>query len=184
MKTALLLIDIQNEYFPGGKMQLEGSLEASLQAKEVLALFREKRWPLFHIQHVSVRPGATSFLPGTEEVLINENVRPLPDEIVIQKNYPNAFRETSLLDHLKREQVSRVTICGLMTHMCVEAAARAACDYGFECIVLHDACATMGLSFQGQTIPAKDVHGAFLAALRSAYAKIMSVEEFLSRMRS
>ena len=102
MNKALLLIDIQNDYFPGGKMELEGSLKASEQAKKVLTHFREKNWPLIHIQHLSVRPGATFFIPGTEGVEIHQYVRPLPGELVIQKTFPNGFRDTPLSEHLKR----------------------------------------------------------------------------------
>ena len=70
MKTALVLVDIQNDYFPGGTMELEGSAEASLRAKELLSHFRQARLPLIHIQHVSTRPGATFFLPDTDGVKI------------------------------------------------------------------------------------------------------------------
>ena len=71
MKPALIIIDIQNDYFPGGKMELEGSPEASLQAAKLLASFRAKELPLVHIQHVSNRPGASFFLPDTEGVNIH-----------------------------------------------------------------------------------------------------------------
>ncbi|HPC73584.1 MAG TPA: cysteine hydrolase family protein [Syntrophales bacterium] len=177
MKTALLIVDIQNDYFPGGKMELEGSLEASLRAKEILRLFRAETLPVVFIQHVSVRKGAAFFLPDTEGVLIHENVKPLPGETVIRKHYPNSFRETGLLDHLEKEQIGRLIICGMMTSMCVDATVRAAFDYGFPCVVLHDACATMPLKFKDSTIPANHVHGAFLAALGMVYARVMSTSE-------
>ncbi len=179
-QTVLLLVDIQNDYFPNGNMELEGSLEASLRAKEVLRFFRNKPLPVVHIQHISLQQTATFFLPDTEGVNIHPNVQPLPEEIVIRKHYPNSFRGTSLLDHLQQEQIRRVVICGMMTHMCVDATTRTAFDYGLECIVLHDACATRSLSFNGQHIPSGQVHGAFLAALDGTYARVKSVEEFLS----
>ncbi len=180
MNTALILIDIQNDYFPQGKRELEGSIEASLQAKKILDFFRQKKWPIFHVQHFSRSPQATVFVPHTEGVHLHSNVQPLGSETVIQKHHVNCFRETSLLDLLRKGQVTRLVILGMMTHMCVHAAARAAFDFGFECVILHDACATRSLSFQGQDIPAAQVHGAFLAALSGAYAKVMAVEEFLS----
>jgi nicotinamidase-related amidase len=182
MNTALLLIDIQNDYFPGGKNPLEGSLEASLQAKAVLEYFRAAKFPAIHIQHISTRPGATFFLPNTEGVEIHENVRPLPGETVIQKHYPNSFRETALLDYLRKEGITRLVIAGMMTHMCVEAGTRAAADLGFECTVLSDACATKALTFEGEVIPAEQVHVACLASLAAAYAKVMRVDELLAKM--
>ena len=149
MNKALLLIDIQNDYFPGGKMELEGSLKASEQAKKVLTHFREKNWPLIHIQHMSVRPGGTFFIPGTEGVEIHQNVRPLPGELVIQKTFPNGFRDTPLSEHLNKEGIEHLVITGMMTHMCVEATTRAAFDLGFQCTVVHNACATRSAHFWG-----------------------------------
>ncbi len=179
MATALLIIDIQNDYFPGGKMELEGSLEASLRAGEILARFREKGLPVIYIQHFAARPGATFFLPGTEGVKIHPNVAPLPGEAVFQKNFPNSFRNTPLLDHLRERQVDKIVVCGMMTHMCVDASVRAAFDYGLEVTVVHDACATRTLAFGDQTIPAAQVHGAFLAALGFIYARVVSAGELL-----
>lgn len=181
MKTALLIVDIQKDYFPGGKMELEGSTEASLRAKELLELFRAEKLPVIFIQHISAQKGATFFLPDSEGALIHENVRPLPGETVIRKHYPNSFRETELLDHLKKEQIGRLLVCGMMTSMCIDATVRAAFDYGFPCVVLHDACATMSLKFKDSTIPATHVHGAFLAALGSVYARVMSTKDAIEK---
>jgi nicotinamidase-related amidase len=180
MNPVLLLIDIQNDYFPGGKMELEGSLKASEQAKKVLTHFREKNWPMIHIQHLSARPGATFFIPGTEGVEIHESVRPLPEELVIQKTFPNGFRNTPLSDHLKKEGIEHLVITGMMTHMCVEATTRAAFDLGFQCTVVHNACATRSLTFGSDTVPARQVQAAFLAALGAVYAKIVSADDVIS----
>lgn len=179
MPQALLLVDIQNDYFPGGNMELEGSTEASLAAQEVLAVFRRKRLPVVHIQHISTRPGATFFLPDSEGVKIHENVAPLPGEVIFHKNYPNSFRGTLLLEHFRKEGIDRVVIAGMMTHMCVDATARAAFDYGFDCTVLHDACATRALSFGGECVPAEHVHMAFLSALSGVYARVVDVRGFI-----
>jgi nicotinamidase-related amidase len=179
MATALLLIDIQNDYFPGGNMELEGSLEASLRAREILASFRQKNLPVVHIQHVAARPGAIFFLPDTEGVKIHANVEPLPGEVIFQKNYPNSFRGTPLLDHLRDNKVDSVVVCGMMTHMCVDATVRAAFDYNLKVTVVHEACATRTLTFQNQTIPAAQVQAAFLSALSLLYARIVSTREFL-----
>jgi len=184
MTTALILIDIQNDYFPGGAGELHEPIAASLRARQLLDHFRQTHQPLVHIQHVSLRPGAKTFLPGTIGDEIHENVRPLEGEAVFQKHYPNSFRDTPLLDHLKREGVSRVVICGMQTNMCVDATTRAAFDFGFECLIAHDACAARTLTFQGQTIPAAQVHGAFLAALGASYGKVLSVAEIIEQLKA
>ncbi len=184
MTTALILIDIQNDYFPGGAGELEGPIEASRRARQLLDHFRQTHQLLVHIQHISIRPGARIFLPGTSGAEIHENVRPLAGEVVFQKHYPNSFRDTPLLDHFKREGVTRVVICGMMTHMCVDATTRAAFDFGFECWIASDACATKAMTFGGQTIPAQHVHGSFLAALASMYGKVLSVAEIIEQLQS
>jgi nicotinamidase-related amidase len=180
MTTVLLLVDIQNDYFPGGRMELEGSVEAAREARRLLEFFRAEELPICHIQHVSVRPGATFFQPDTEGVRIHEGVHPREDEIVHHKHFPNAFRETSLLEHLREQGADRLVIAGMMTHMCVDATVRAAADLGFECLVASDACATRALSFGGVTVPARQVHAAFLAALDGTYAKVLDTESLLS----
>jgi nicotinamidase-related amidase len=184
MTTALILVDIQNDYFPGGKGELYEPIAASLRARELLDHFRRMHWPLVHIQHVAIKPGAKTMLPGSVGGQIHENVRPIESEheVVFQKHYPNSFRDTPLLDYLKQQGVTRVVICGMQTNMCVDATTRAAFDFGFECVVAHDACAARTLAFQGQTIPAPQVHGAFLAALAASYGKVLSVEEIIAEM--
>lgn len=177
MVQALLLIDIQNDYFPGGGMELVGSSAAAARAGKLLRAFRERTLPVIHIQHVSERPGATSFLPDTPGVEIHESVAPNLGEAVFQKHYPNSFRETGLLEHLRNRQISHLTIAGMMTHMCVDTTVRAAADLGFTCVLAHDACATRALSFNGAAVSAESVQTAFLAALNGLFATVLSVDE-------
>lgn len=179
MGTGLVLVDIQNDYFPEGRMELVGMDNASSKAKELLALFRQNQWPVFHIQHIAHSDNATFFLPDTKGVGIHKRVEPLANEVVIQKYYPNSFRQTRLLEELKTAGVERVVICGAMSHMCIDATTRAAADLGFECTVVHDACATRNLVFANESISAKEVHGSFMAALASAYAQVCSIDEYL-----
>ena len=180
MKQALILIDIQNDYFPGGAMELVGSPEAGAQAGKLLRAFREKALPVIHLQHISTRPGAAFFLPHTRGVEIHSSVAPGADEIVIQKNFPNSFRGTPLLDHLRERHIGQLVIGGMMTHMCIDSTTRAAADLGFACFLARDACATKTLSFGGEAIPAASVQTAFLASLNGLFAKVLSVAELCS----
>ena len=184
MKQGLILIDIQNDYFPGGKMELVGMEKAANNAGKLLDNFREVKLPVFHVQHISSRPGATFFLPGTEGVNLHESVTPLPGELVVQKSFPNSFRDTPLLNHLNAADVQSVVICGAMSHMCVDATTRAAFDLGFSCVVIDDACATRNLQHKGNVIEAEKVHGAFMAALAALYAKVISLNDFSSHFKT
>jgi len=182
MNIGLILVDLQNDYFPGGRMELVGSENAAANAKDLLAYFRQKKWPLFFIQHISAGEKASFFLPDTDGVKIHASINPLAEETVIQKHYPNSFRETRLLDELKSAEIKQVVICGAMSHMCIDATTRAAADFGFGCTVVANACATRDLQFAGETIPAAKVHGAFMAALGAAYAKVTNSDEFISSL--
>ena len=184
MKTGLVIVDIQNDYFPGGRMELVGMDQASAKAKTLLSLFRDKKWPTFHIQHVFTNADAPFFLPDTEGVKIHESVEPLSGEKVIIKHYPNSFRESGLLDELKGLKIEELVICGAMSHMCIDATTRAATDLGFDCSLIHDACATCDIEFGGKTIGADQVHGSFMSALGWGYAKMMSGDEFVAQSRS
>jgi nicotinamidase-related amidase len=179
MKTALLVIDIQKDYFPGGKYPLVNPLEAAQRAYMILQCFRESGNPHVHIQHISLEPDATFFISGDHGTDIHDSVAHFEGEPIVYKHEPNAFLNTNLLELLKSWEIERVVITGMMTHMCVDATARAASDLGFQVIVAEDACATRDLKFGDTVIPADHVHKAFLAALKS-YGRVMKSEEILA----
>ena len=179
MSTALILIDIQKDYFPGGRMELVGSIEAAGAAARLLAAFRKASWPVYHIQHISAQPTATFFVPGTAGIEIHPSVMPLQDEPVVIKHFPNSFRETDLLEKIRHDKVNSILFSGMMTSMCVDATVRAAFDLGFICTIAQDACATLDLTFNGETIPARQVHGSFLAAMGAVYANIRMTDAIL-----
>lgn len=179
MNNCLLIIDLQNDYFPGGAMELVGIEEAAANARLLLNAFRTSRSPVIHVQHISTRPGATFFIPETRGAEINQLVTPQDDETVVVKNFPNSFRGTSLLEILKQERTDSLVICGAMSHMCIDATTRAAFDLGFNCIVAEDACAARDLDFRNMTIKASDVHASFMAALSAPYAKVISTVEII-----
>ncbi len=166
---ALLIIDIQDFYFPGGKSALDEPEKAAANAALLLDNFRKEKLTVIHVRHIS-EPGGK----------INDIVKPLPSEKVVSKNAVNCFVGTDLLDFLKTNKIDTLVICGMQTHMCVEAATRAASDYGFKCILIHDACATKDLKFGEKIIKAEDVHYSTLSTLKN-YAEVESTNEYLKR---
>jgi len=166
-KTALLIIDIQDFYFAGGSSELVNPVPASLNAQKLLIHFRNTEQLVIHIKHGDGK--------GAE---IHSNVAPLAGEKVIVKNEVNSFLHTDLLDFLNKKGIKKLVLCGMQTNMCLEAATRAASDYGFECTVIHDACAAKNQLFDGKTVKAEDAHLASLATLK-AYAKVVSTEKYM-----
>ena len=180
MNKALIIIDIQNDYFQDGNCELVNPIEASLKAKVLLEYFRENQMPVFHIQHINLRKGATYFLPNTKGVEIHENVKPLENEIIIQKNFPNSFLETNLEVELEKLSVNELVICGMMSHMCIDSTTRAAFDLGFDCIVAHDACTTKDLVFLDKKVNASEVHNSFMSALGTIFSKVLDTKSIIN----
>ena len=167
-KTALILIDIQNFYYPGGATELSQPKEAGLNAQKLLYYFRETNQLVIHIRH--------NYEPGGE---IHQDVKPIEGEKVISKDEVNSFKGTDLLEYLKENKITNIVLAGMQTHMCLEAATRAAHDFDFNCTVVADACTTRDLNFGDKIIKAEDVHYSTLATLRN-YANITTMLEFLS----
>jgi len=167
-KTALLIVDIQNFYFPGEGPGLVNAEQASLAAKEILQIFRNKKQLVVHVRHKSAK--------GME---IHKNVEPLPDEKVITKEEVNSFLGTDLLEYLRSNNINRLVIIGMQTQMCLEAAVRAAHDYGFECVVIQEACATKDLNFGGKVAKAEDVQtSTFATFVNGGYSKVIELKVF------
>lgn len=179
MKTALLVIDIQKDYFPGGKFPLVNPEAAARKTYELLQCFREHNGYHVHIQHISLEPDATFFIKGDSGSDIHDLAAHFEGEPIVYKHEPNSFLNTDLQNLLESWNIERVVICGMMTHMCVDATARAASDLGFDVLIAEDACATRDLSYDDTVIPAEMVHKSFLAALRS-YGRVLKTEEIIS----
>lgn len=176
MKQALLIIDVQNDYFEGGRMALHQPQKALSNIEKVLAAFRERGLPVIHVQHISSHNG-TFFLPDTEGARIHKNLTPLEDEVLIVKHDPNSFLRTNLADILRENEITGVVICGMMSHMCIDTTVRACYDYGLDVILLDDACATLDLTWNGKTIPAETVHNTFMASLDGVFARVIKTGE-------
>ena len=148
MKKALLIIDVQNDYFPNGNCELSKPEEALNIIKKLLGYFRKQDLPVFYIQHFSTAQ-ATFFVPNTDGVKIHKDIKPLDTETVIVKHYPNSFYETKLQDELMKKDITDLVVCGMMTHMCVDTTVRVAKDYGYGITLISDGCATKDLEWNG-----------------------------------
>ena len=180
-ETALILIDIQYDYFEGGRMTLPNIDAVAENASQLLTDFRQRGAPVFHIRHINSSTEAGFFRPDSEGSKIHPSVAPLPSEIVITKNRPSAFVSTDLAERLQVAKITKLVICGAMSQMCVDATARAAVDMGFAVIVVEDACAAANISFDGIDVPATQVHASIMAPLSAAYAKVSKTRDIVER---
>jgi nicotinamidase-related amidase len=178
-KRAIVVIDLQNEYWPNGNLPLEGIDAAAANAARVIAHGREAGDLIVNVRHEM--PGGPVFVPGSDGVEINDVVAPGEGEPVITKNFPNSFRDTGLQDLLDEKGIEEVVAVGAMSHMCVDATVRAANDLGYKTVTIHDACATRELEFDGATVPAAQVHATLMAALAFYYGEVIPTETFVTR---
>lgn len=180
MRQALLIVDVQNDYFAGGKSELVDPLGALENIEKVLTHFRESALLVIHVQHINRREGAAFFLPDTEGVRIHPRLAPREGECLVVKHAPNSFFETELLDLIKRHLIAEVLICGMMSHMCVDTTTWACKDHGIKATLLDDACATKHLTWNGRIIPAHTVHDVFMASLHGTFADVVKTNDYLS----
>jgi nicotinamidase-related amidase len=183
MSKALLIIDVQNDYFEGGKCELFEPLKALVNIEKILGIFRKENLPIIHIQHINITPKATFFVPNTFGVEIHKNLTPKEGEFHITKNYPNSFLKTGLLDVLKKNDITELVVCGMMSHMCVDTTVRACIDYGLSVTLLQDACTTKNLIFDNKTILATTVHETFMASLNGMFANVIKTDKFIEKWK-
>lgn len=180
--TALLIVDLQNDYFPtfkDAKWQLNKTEDAAYNALRILNKFREKDMKIIHIRHEFDSEEAPFFQPNTEGSQIHQTMAPIKDEIEILKHNVNAFKDTKLKEILDNSNITNVIIVGAMSYMCIDAATRAASDFGYTCYVAHDACTTSDIEFNGIKVEASLVHAAYMSALGFAYADVQTTDKII-----
>lgn len=179
MQPVLVIIDIQRDYFPGGRHPLVGPDAAADAAEEVLSWQRRQGAPVIHVRHES--PAGGGFLEvDTDGAEIDHRVAPAADETVIVKHAPNSFVGTDLDDRLRALGDRPLLVAGMMTSMCVDATVRAAIDLGYDVTVVGDACAAPDLTHDGVEVDGRTVHTAFLAALSGAGARVTTSAEVVA----
>jgi nicotinamidase-related amidase len=179
MNVGLVLVDIQNDYFKGGKYELVAPEQAVIQVNKILKFFRECNWPIYHVRHINQDPDAAFFIPGTAGVDFYKACLPLDGEEIIIKHRPDSFFDTDLKEKLDEKGIDTLVVCGMMTHMCIDTTVRSACNLGYSVDLIEDAVATRDLIWRGITVPAEQVHYAYMAALNGKFAKVQKADEWI-----
>lgn len=183
-KKALIIVDCQNDYFPGGRCPLPGQTDAAKNIARLLEFSRSKEEDIIHLQHIYKDPKMPYLVEGTPGIEINEYAKPLDGEPVIVKHHMNAYRGTRLREHLEETGISEIVMCGSMSQNCVQSTARATMDLGYPLTIIYDACATETLEFNGRVVPADDVQTAIMASLAFAHSNVISTDEFLEAVHT
>ncbi|PKH70916.1 cysteine hydrolase [Stenotrophomonas sp. Betaine-02u-21] len=183
-KTAVIVIDFQNEYFPGGRMVIPDGASALQNTRRLIKAADAKGIRVIHVQHV-LPAGAPLFAEGGKTVQFHPDMQPRAGDSVVQKDNVSVFAGASaaVMDRtLKDAGIDTLIVTGLMTHACVSGAARdaAAAPRGYRVIVASDATATRDLELAtGATIDHKTLHAASLATLEDTYGDVMTTEAII-----
>ncbi|PYQ60124.1 MAG: cysteine hydrolase [Acidobacteria bacterium] len=177
----MLIIDVQKAIDDPSWGDDRNNPNAESNIAKLLALWRERSWPIFHIRHVS-RESNSTYRPGQSGAEFKDEVLPRAGERIIEKQTNSAFIGTSLEAELRARKIADVVITGVITNNSVEATARMAGNLGFSTIVVADATATFGRrDFTGRWRTADEVHAMSLANLDGEYAKVITTDELLAR---
>jgi nicotinamidase-related amidase len=179
MKKGLILVDIQKDYFEGGRYELVNPVEAVEQAGKILSHFRRKGWHVFHVQHISTNTDAGFFIPNTEGIEFHNEISPVKGEVIITKHRPDSFLNTNLKEKLEDAGIDQLVVCGMMTHMCIDTTIRTANSYGYAVTLIEDGCATRDLAWGDNIVPAEQVHCAYMAALNGSFAKVIKADAWI-----
>ncbi len=179
MKTALLVIDVQNEYFLG-KLPVTyppGSLRHILQAMDAA---HAAGIPVIVIRHCNHGPGAVTFRPGTNEYELHPEVKKRPAELHVEKTFPGSFTETGLDTWLKQHSIESLTITGYMTQMCCDTTARQAFHRGYRVTFLSDATGTLQVTNSAGSVSDSDLHRAVLVTQQMKFSQVMTTMDWIS----
>lgn len=180
--TALVLIDLQNDYFSsveGAKWPLHKTEAAAANALKILDKCRESNLKIIHVRHEFAMDNPPFFAPNSNGAKIHESLTPKDGEEQVLKNNVNSFKDTNLKELLDSSNIENVIIVGAMSYMCIDAVTRAASDFGYNCYVAHDACTTSNIEFNGVQVDATLAHATVMSALQFAYANVHTTDEIL-----
>ncbi len=178
MKRALLVIDVQNEYF-SGKLPVtypEGSFARILQAMDAA---NERGIPVVVVQHTSLAENAATFRKGSDEWQLHPEVAKRPRALLVEKHLPGSFTGTPLLSWLRERGIDTVTISGYMTQMCCDTTAREAFHLGLAVEFLSDATGTLAIRNDAGAVTAEELHRAILVTQAMRFSRVMSTQAWV-----
>ncbi|MDB4733721.1 cysteine hydrolase [Planctomicrobium sp.] len=180
MNRALLVIDVQNEYFTGALpiTHPAGHLKQILTAMDAAA----GKMPIIIVQHHFSDPDKPFFQKGTPGWELHSEIQVRPHDLLIEKTLPGSFTGTRLEEWLRVNNIDTVTIAGYMSHMCCDTTARQAVHLGFTVEFLRDATGTLDLSNEAGKVTAEELHRSILCAQQMMLSEVLDVPTWIERL--
>lgn len=180
MKRALLVIDVQNEYFTG-KLPVsypQGSLDKILQAMDSA---RGHGVPVVVVRH-SAKGDRGVFKAGSEQWNLHREVAARPADLLVDKSLPSSFAGTELEKWLRENQIDTLTVAGYMTQMCCDSTARDGFHRGYAVEFLSDATGTLTIGNDTGKVADRDLHNAVLVTQASMFSKVMNTADWIGKL--
>jgi nicotinamidase-related amidase len=181
MKRALLVIDVQNEYFTG-KLPITHPNDSFANILKAMDAAEKRDLPVVVVQHTFPQPDAPFFKRDTPEWQLHPEIAARRRDLLIEKNLPGSFTKTELEDWLKARGAETVVIAGYMTHMCCDTTAREASHRGFGVEFLSDATGTLALSNEAGQVTDEELHRSILVAQQMLISEVITTEQWILRI--
>lgn len=181
MKEALLVIDVQNEYFTG-KLPVTYPRDSFERILTVMDHALAAQMPVAVIQHTNPAPEAATFKKGTSGWELHDAIKERQADIVLEKNLPGSFTGTGLEAWLKEKRISTITIAGYMTQMCCDTTARQAFHRGYKVNFLADATGTLAITNNAGSVSAEELHRAVLVTQAMVFSQVLTSDEWIRQV--
>ncbi|MEH7073841.1 cysteine hydrolase family protein [Neobacillus drentensis] len=180
---ALLVLDVQKG-FDDPSWGKRNNPQAEENILKLLTEWRERGWEIIYSQHLSLLPNSPLNYQNKLGIEFKEIIKPLPNELVFQKNVNSAFIGTKLETHLKEKQVTTLVITGLSTQHCVSTTTRMSGNLGFDTFLVEDAIAAFEITdHNGVYHRPEDIQKFEVAALHKEFATIVTTQEVLNQVQ-
>lgn len=182
-KRALIVIDVQNEYFDGALPITDPAPQTSLaNIGQAMDAATAAGVPVIVVRHGQSGNDAAPFAEGSHGWQLHQEVERRPRDYLVDKTLPGSFTGTELEQILASAGVERVAIAGYMTHMCVDTTARQAAHLGLEVEILRDATGSLSLETSGGAASGDELHRVTLVAQGQGFADVVDTDEWLARI--
>ena len=181
MTRALLVIDVQNEYFTGllPVTHPAGSFENILAAMDAASA---QGVPVVVVRHAAPQPDSPVFRVGSPGWELHPEMERRPRDLLVEKQLPGSFTNTPLMDWILANHVDQVAISGYMTQMCCDATARQAFHRGLKVEFLSDATGTLDIKNAAGAVTAEELHRAILVTQAMRFSKVMTAAEWIAAL--
>lgn len=175
---ALLVIDVQNEYF-SGKLPVCYPQNTLPNILTLIEKAKSHNIPVVMIQHTLLAENATAFIKGSKGWELHDSVKNIQPQHYVEKNLPSSFVATDLQEWLENNDIDTVTICGYMTQFCCDSTAKHAMHLGYNVEFMSDATATLGFENNAGKVSAEELHHAILVHQAARFSYVLSTKEWM-----